>query len=173
MSKYFLLLGYARTFLETIKQGRNHFAEPALGDSVRSGIVEDFSGTASPQLLGQLMRTHSCFELSIATGTSADLSSRLQENQFDLVLTKRLVGGTQGKLLCRQSYVWVGAPSLVSEKSVVPLVTYLPGAVPRELMLQSPGRGKHRWSIRFESGSYAGCAPGCSRGSAFRRFLWG
>jgi DNA-binding transcriptional LysR family regulator len=164
------MLGYARTLLETIKQARNHFAEPALEGSVRLGIVEDFSGTALPQLLGQLMRTHSRFELSIATGTSADLSSRLQENQFDLVLSKRLVGGTQGKLLCRQPYVWVGAPSLVSEKSVVPLVTYLPGTVPRELMLQSLRRGKHRWSIRFESGSYAGLRAGVLAGIGVSAF---
>ncbi len=151
------MLGYARELLEVIGRARRQFAQPPLEGSVRLGLVEDFNMTVLPEILGHLRRRHARFELFVGTGTSADLLPQLRANVLDLVLTKRVVGATDGEFLAAQKLVWVGQPDVLErEGDVVPLVLTPPDTVPRDIILAALRHAGRRWSVRFEAPNITG-----------------
>lgn len=151
------MLGYARELLEVIGRARRQFAQPPLEGSVRLGLVEDFNLTALPEILGRLRRQYARFELFVGSGTSATLLPQLRAGELDLVLTKRIAGGTEGELIAGQKLVWVGRPGVLErEGDVVPLVLTPPGTVPREIILTALRQAGRRWSVRFEAANITG-----------------
>ncbi len=151
------MLGYARELLEVLGRARRQFAQPPLEGSVRLGIIDDFNLTALPEILGHLRRRHARFELFVVTGTSANLLPQLRAGELDLILTKRLAGGSDGELIAPQTLVWVGQPGVLErEAGVVPLVLTPPGTVPREIVLAALRQAGRRWSVRFEAATITG-----------------
>ena len=110
----------------------------------------DFNFTALPELLGNLLRRHSRFELSIIMANSTDLYEQLRTNALDMVLTKRLAGGTEGEFICRQKMVWVGQPGVLRD-DVVPLALTPINTLTREIILSALRQAGRRWSIRLEA----------------------
>lgn len=151
------MLGYARQLLEVIGRARRQFAQPPLEGSVRLGMVEDFNLTALPEILGKLRRQYTRFELFVGSGTSATLLDQLRSGEMDLVLTKRMIGSSDGELIAPQKQVWVGQPGVLErEGDVVPLVLTPPKTVPREIILAALRQAGRRWSVRFEAGNITG-----------------
>ncbi len=151
------MLGYARELLEVIRRARLQFSQPPLEGSVRLGLIDDFNVTALPEILGGLRRRHSRFELYVGVGTSADLLNQLRANALDVVLTKRVKGGTEGEFLSRQKLVWVGQPGVLErEPDAVPLVLPPPDTVPREAVLRALREAGRRWAVRFEASTITG-----------------
>ena len=151
------MLGYARELLEVGGRIRRQFAQPPLEGSVRLGLIDDFNLTALPEILGHLRRQHARFELFVTSGTSADLLPRLRAGELDLVMTKRIAGGTDGELIAPQKLVWVGQPGVLErEGGVVPLVLTPAGTVPREVALAALRQAGRRWSLRAEAATIPG-----------------
>ena len=151
------LLAHARELLATMSRVRCQFAQPPLTGSVRFGLVDDFNTVALPEILDRLRRQHARFELLIESDSSANLLAQFHAGSLDLVLAKRVAGGSQGEFLYRQQLVWVGQPEVLArENNVVPLVLRQPKSTSREIILQSLREAGRPWSLRLESASSAG-----------------
>lgn len=151
------MLAYARDLLAVMERARHQFLQPPLEGSVRLGLVEDFNFGAFSEILTALRRRHSRFELFVRTADPVSLHEQLRTDGLDVVLSKRLEGGTTGEFVCRQKMTWVGRPeALQGEDEVVPLALTPPGTVTRELLLQTLREAGRRWSIRFEAPSLTG-----------------
>ena len=151
------MLAYARDLLEIMARARLQFSQPPLEGSVRLGLVEDFNFGAFSEILDALRRRHSRFELFVRIDDPVRLHEQLRTDGLDMVLSKRLGGGTTGEFICRQRMAWVGRPeALQGEDDVIPLALTPPGTVTRDLVLRTLRGTGRRWSIRFEAPSVTG-----------------
>jgi DNA-binding transcriptional LysR family regulator len=150
------MLGYARELLAVMERARRQFAQPPLAGSVRLGLVEDFNYAAFSEMLRGLQRQYAEFELSVTVASAAHLQALLHTNALDIVLSKRLAGGTDGESICRQAMAWVGRSDPLAAGDAVPLVLTPSGSFTREIVLSALRQAGRPWSIRFEAPSIAG-----------------
>src|ERR1700720_2547145 len=98
-----MLLGDARRLLQLEEAARRlPTASPRFG-AVRLGAVEEVAGGSLPPALGRFARSHPNVKLEVQIGLSSPLIEQLDAGRLDVVLAKRPLGTSRGRL------VWRGA----------------------------------------------------------------
>jgi DNA-binding transcriptional LysR family regulator len=99
------------------------------------------------------------FEHDAAQRTERKTAGRMQVDaaELDLVLAKRRPGDDRGRLVRRETLVWVaGDAALAEPERPLPLILYPPPSTSRAMALEALERAGRRWRIVCTSSSLSG-----------------
>ena len=155
------LLAYAEAMLEIGGEMVRHFeASTSEAEKLRLGFPESFLSTRVSVLLRLLRTYHPQYILMVEARPSHELADMLANGDLDLVVLKRPVGASTGRLLWRAGLYWVGAPRFRTMDGPLPLVLLAPPSLEREAGLAALARAGRSWSIVLQcnglSAIYAG-----------------
>jgi DNA-binding transcriptional LysR family regulator len=119
-----------------------------------SAILEDF------------IRLHPLVDLELTVALSAVLYQMQDAGDLDLVLAKRHLGETHGKLLYREPLVWLARdPDLILSRSeALPLIAFPPPSITRRISQDALDRAKRPWRIVCTCGSLSGLTAAARAG---------
>jgi DNA-binding transcriptional LysR family regulator len=104
------LLGHAERMLSLNDEAWSLMTTPEAEGAVRLGVPSDIVSPFLPPILKSFARSWPRIELTMVTGTTADLKARLERGEIDLTLTTEPATGPGSELLLADPLVWVGAP---------------------------------------------------------------
>lgn len=132
------MLGFARDILDRHDAARRYFSESPISGRLRFGASEDLVLHELPAILAEFRRSHPRVDFELTVALSEDLHRRLDDGDLDLVFGKRRPGERHGELIFRDRLVFHAAPDFVVEPDgPIPLVTYPPPALTREIALDT------------------------------------
>lgn len=162
-----LLLGYARRLLDLNDEAVLRFAEPEAEGVLRLGVNEYFVPQHLPQLLRRFSRVFPRVRIEVKVALNETLLPLLEQNELDIVITKRNRGMTAGRVIWTEPLVWVAArdyPLPLDPHEPVPLCS-LPSHCPfREQGLAALAETDRAWRIVYSSGSIMGVQAAVSAG---------
>src|SRR6202008_221914 len=85
---------------------RRRLTAPPLSGTVRLGAVEEVAGGSLPPALGRFAGAHPNVKLEVQIGVSAPLIQQLDAGRLDVVLAKRPLGTSRGRLVWRGPMGW-------------------------------------------------------------------
>jgi DNA-binding transcriptional LysR family regulator len=152
-----MLLADARRLLQLEEAARHRLAAPRLSGTVRLGVVEEVAGGSLPSALGRFAILHPGVKLEVQIDVSAELIEELNRGRLDVVLAKRPLGTSRGRLVWREPMVWAAADTfdLVLD-SALPLALYRERSVSREAALAALNDSDLTWEIVCTSPSLTG-----------------
>jgi DNA-binding transcriptional LysR family regulator len=151
------MLGLAQGILEANERARHYFAGSGLRGRLRFGASEDFVQSRLPEVLREFTRIHRAVDLELTVGLSGGLLQALDAGELDLVLAKRRPGEDRGRLVRRETLVWVGSDQALAEPDrPLPLVLYPPPSISRAVALEALERAGRSWRIVCTSSSFSG-----------------
>jgi DNA-binding transcriptional LysR family regulator len=103
------LFGKAKRLLALNDEIWAEMTTPAYEGEVRIGIPSDIVTTYLPTFLKDFGRDYPRVQVSIRTGSSAELRALLDSGKIDLALATELTCGPDGENLVVDKLVWVGA----------------------------------------------------------------
>src|SRR5258708_11640764 len=104
-----MLLGEGRRILQSEEAARHRLAAPRLSGTARLGVVEEVASGSLPSALGRFAKLHPGVKLEVQIGVSAELIEQLNAGRLDVVLAKRPLGTSKGRLVWREPLVWTAA----------------------------------------------------------------
>ncbi|MGV9010028.1 LysR family transcriptional regulator [Brevundimonas sp.] len=148
------LLGYARRLLALQTEALTLFAEPAGTATIRLGVPDDIVSPAMSDQFARFAQGHRAFRLDVTTGLSRDLSKRFRAGEFDIAIVKETVPSGDAKVTFPEPLAWYEPMQWDREwPDPIPLVTFPPGGLYRDLMIDRIEREGLRWYIAFTGNS--------------------
>lgn len=162
-----MLLGDARHLLQLEEAARHRLSAPQLSGTVRLGAVEEVAGGSLPPALGRFATLHPHVKLEVQIGVSAELIAQLDAGRLDVVLAKRPLGSSRGRLAWREPLVWAAADSFTpGTDAALPLALYREHSVSREAALNALRDSDLAWQIVYTSPSLTGVRAAALAGLA-------
>jgi DNA-binding transcriptional LysR family regulator len=160
------LLGYARGILDLNGKVIALFGESRLRGKLRLGVSEDVVANRLTAILEDFIRLHPLVDLELTVALSAVLYQMQDIGDLDLVLAKRHIGGTHGRLLYREPLVWLARdPDLILSRSdAMPLIAFPPPSITRRVAQEALDREKMAWRIVCTCGSLSGLTAAARAG---------
>ena len=159
------LLGHARTMLSIEGQVNALFAVQRLRGTLRLGVSEDFVTSRLPSVLEDFGRSHPSVDLELTVALSGTLYEMQDKGELDLVLGKRRLGDTRGRLVYREPLVWLARdPDHVLSLPALPLIAFPPPSVTRSIALEVLERHRMPWRIVCTCGSLSGLTAAARAG---------
>jgi DNA-binding transcriptional LysR family regulator len=160
------LLGYARGMLEMNGKVMSLFGESRLRGRLRLGVSEDVVENRLTAILEDFIRLHPLVDLELTVELSAVLYQMQEVGDLDLVLAKRHIGETHGKLLYREPLVWLARdPDLIlARRDALPLIAFPPPSITRRIAQQALDRDKRPWRIVCTCASLSGLTAAARAG---------
>jgi DNA-binding transcriptional LysR family regulator len=160
------LLAYARRILDLNDQAAALFGENRLRGRLRLGVSEDVVANRLSQILEDFIRLYPSVDLELTVALSVVLNQMQELGELDLVLAKRRIGETHGRLLYREPLVWLARdPDFVlSRGDVVSLISFPPPSITRSAAQEALDRGNKPWRIVCTCGSLSGLAAAARAG---------
>lgn len=160
------LLAYARRILDLNDQAVALFGENRLRGRLRLGVSEDVVANRLTQILEDFIRLYPSVDLELTVALSVALNQMQEIGELDLVLAKRRIGETHGRLLYREPLVWLARdPDIVlSRGEVVSLIAFPPPSITRQVAQEALDRGNMPWRIVCTCGSLSGLAAAARAG---------
>ena len=167
-------LPFARDLESASENAEIHLREPPLTGAVRLGIAEDVAASRLAALLGRFKRMHPGVRLQIETGLSGDLSDRLEDGDFDLVVSKRAGARQRAGVILREPLAWCVAPAFahLALERPLPLALHPRPSVTAEAIMTALRSAGVEWYVALTSPSIAALRAGLLAGlgiSAFGR----
>ncbi|WP_068154805.1 LysR family transcriptional regulator [Rhodococcus phenolicus] len=132
------MVGFARDILDRHDAARRYFEDSPVSGHLRFGASEDLVLHELPAVLGEFRRSHPRVDLELTVALSEDLHRRLDDGELDLMFGKRRPGEQHGELIFRDRLAFLAAPGFtVDPEGPVPLVTYPPPSLTREIALDA------------------------------------
>ena len=160
------MLGFARSILDAHERATAYFAGPRVSGRLRFGVSEDFAVTELPQVLRTFRHSHPQVDLQLTVGLTGVLNEQLAEGTLDLVLGKRVAGGTGGgrtlwsnRTVWRDRLVWAAGEDFRAdpdEGGALPLIVYPPPSVTRARALAALDRAARPWRITCTASGLSG-----------------
>ena len=160
------MLGFARSILDAHERATAYFAGPRVSGRLRFGVSEDFAVTELPQVLRTFRHSHPQVDLQLTVGLTGVLNEQLAEGTLDLVLGKRVAGGTGGgrtlwsnRTVWRDRLVWAAGEDFRMEPDgggALPLIVYPPPSVTRARALAALDRAARPWRITCTASGLSG-----------------
>lgn len=121
---------------------------------IRIGLTEDLVLSDFPLVLRNFRKQNSHTQVTLTTGLSHELRTRLSQGDIDLMFGMQAPNETHGTLLWQESLHWYMHPDETLHKhESIPLVVFPEGSVTRRMALETLNRHKLRWHIAFCSDS--------------------
>ncbi|OHV84655.1 LysR family transcriptional regulator [Rhizobium sp. LCM 4573] len=160
------LLGYARSMLELNGKVESLFGESRLRGRLRLGVSEDVVASRLTSILEDFIRLHPLVDLELTVALSAVLYQMQDVGDLDLVLAKRHIGETQGRLLYREPLVWLARDPdhILSRGDTLPLIAFPPPSITRKIAQEALDREKMAWRIVCTCGSLSGLTAAARAG---------
>jgi DNA-binding transcriptional LysR family regulator len=162
-----MLLGDARRLLQLEEAARHRLAAPRLSGTVRLGVVEEVAGGSLPSALSRFAALHPGVKLEVQIDISAPLIEQLNAGRLDVVLAKRPLGTSKGRVIWREALVWAAAETFdFVPGMVLPLALYRERSVSREAALSALQDSELTWEIVYTSPSLTGLRAAALAGLA-------
>lgn len=159
------LLGHARAMLSIEGQVQALFTATKLRGTLRLGVSEDFVTSRLPAVLEDFIQSHPSVDLELTVGLSGALYQMQDNGELDLVLAKRRLGDTRGRLVYREPLVWLARdPDRVLSLATLPLIAFPPPSVTRSIALEVLERHHMPWRIVCTCGSLSGLTAAARAG---------
>lgn len=149
------LLGYARRLLALQDEALSFFADPAGTTTIRVGVPDDIVTSATSRRFAQFSRRHRNIRLDVTTGLSRDLKTRFRAGEFDIAVVKEAVVDGDARASFPEPLAWFEASGSEAWPDPIPLVTFPPGGLYRDVMIDRIEREQRRWYIAFTGNSLA------------------
>ncbi|WP_137131546.1 LysR family transcriptional regulator [Rhizobium sp. FY34] len=161
------LIGYARGMLDLNGKALALFSQTRLRGRLRLGVSEDVVANRLTGILEDFIRLYPLVDLELTVALSATLYQMQEVGDLDLVLAKRHIGETHGRLLYREPLVWLARdPDLLSmrEGEPLPLIAFPPPSITRRVAQQALDRDNVAWRIVCTCGSLSGLTAAARAG---------
>ncbi len=160
------LLGYARGMLDMNGKVASLFGESRLRGRLRLGVSEDVVASRLTSILEDFIRLYPLVDLELTVALSAVLYQMQDIGDLDLVLAKRHIGETHGRLLYREPLVWLARdPDLaLTRGDALPLIAFPPPSITRRVAQEALDREKVAWRIVCTCGSLSGLTAAARAG---------
>lgn len=159
------LLGHARTMLSIEGQVQALFTAQKLRGTLRLGVSEDLVTSRLPAVLEDFVRSHPSVDLELTVALSGTLYEMQDNGDLDLVLAKRRLGDSRGRLVYREPLVWLARdPEHVLSLVALPLIAFPPPSVTRSIALEALERHGMPWRIVCTCGSLSGLTAAARAG---------
>ena len=159
------LLGHARTLLSIEGQVQALFSEQKLRGTLRLGVSEDLVTSRLPVVLEDFVRSHPSVDLELTVALSGVLYEMQDNGDLDLVLAKRRLGDSRGRLVYREPLVWLARdPDRILSLATLPLIAFPAPSVTRSIALEVLERHRMPWRIVCTCGSLSGLTAAARAG---------
>lgn len=159
------LLGHARTMLSIEAQVQALFSAQRLRGTLRLGVSEDLVASRLPAVLEDFVRSHPSVDLELTVALSGVLYEMQDNGEIDLVLAKRRLGDSRGRLVYREPLVWLARdPEHVLSLVALPLIAFPAPSVTRSIALEVLERHRMPWRIVCTCGSLSGLTAAARAG---------
>ncbi len=159
------LLGYARGMLDLNGKVASLFGESRLRGRLRLGVSEDVVASRLTAILEDFSRLHPWVDLELTVALSGVLFQMQEVGELDLVLAKRHIGETHGRLLYREPLVWLARDAdVLSRVETVPLIAFPPPSITRKVAQQALDANNIAWRIVCTCGSLSGLTAAARAG---------
>lgn len=148
------LLGYARRLLALQYEAQTLLADPSGTITTRIGVPDDIVTPAMSRQFARFAVRHREIRLDVTTGLSRDLKTRFRAGEFDIAIVKETVADGDVRASFPEPLGWYEAEDTSSPwPEPIPLVTFPPGGLYRDLMIDRIERERRRWYIAFTGNS--------------------
>ncbi|MBJ6123663.1 LysR family transcriptional regulator [Sphingomonas mollis] len=147
------LLGYARRLLSLQDEAQALLADPWGTSTIRIGVPDDVVTSAMSQCFARFAARHREIRLDVTTGLSRDLKRRFRAGEFDIAIVKEAVTDGDARASFPEPLAWFGPAGSEVLRDPVPLVTFPPGGLYRDVMIARMERERRRWYIAFTGSS--------------------
>ncbi|WP_018099407.1 LysR family transcriptional regulator [Sinorhizobium meliloti] len=160
------LLGYARGMLELNGKVASLFGLSRLRGRIRLGVSEDVVANRLTSILEDFIRLYPLVDLELTVALSAVLYQMQDAGDLDLVLAKRHIGDTHGRLLYREPLVWLARDPdhVLVRGDALPLIAFPPPSITRRVAQEALDREKMAWRIVCTCGSLSGLTAAARAG---------
>ena len=132
---------------------------------MRLGVSEDLVASRLPLVLEDFVRSHPSVDLELTVALSGVLYEMQDNGELDLVLAKRRLGDSRGRLVYREPLVWLARdPEHVLSLAALPLIAFPPPSVTRSIALEVLERHGMPWRIVCTCGSLSGLTAAARAG---------
>jgi DNA-binding transcriptional LysR family regulator len=149
------LLGYARRLLALQDEAEVLFADASGTAPIRIGVPDDMVTPAMSRRFAAFAVLHREVRLDVTTGLSRDLKKRFRAGEFDIALVKEAVADGDARATFPEPLGWFEGNASGAWHDPIPLVTFPPGGLYRDVMIDRIERERRRWYIAFTSNSLA------------------
>lgn len=148
------LIGYARRLLSLQAEAQTLLADPAGTAVLRIGVPDDIVTPAMSRQFARFAERHRHIRLDVTTGLSRDLSKRFRAGEFDIAIVKAALPDADARASFPEPLAWFEATNRHDTwPDPIPLITFPPGGLYRDLMIDRIERDKRRWYIAFTGNS--------------------
>lgn len=160
------LLGHARAMLSIEGEVQSMFAGNSLRGNLKLGVSEDFVTSQLPAVLEEFVRSHPSVDLELTVALSGALYEMQDNGELDLVLAKRRLGDSRGRLVYREPLIWLARdPDRIRALSTpLPLIAFPAPSVTRAVALEALRRQQVPWRIVCTCGSLSGLTAAARAG---------
>lgn len=160
------LIGYARGMLDLNGRALSLFGESRLRGRIRLGVSEDVVANRLTGILEDFIRLHPLVDLELTVALSASLNQMQDAGDLDLVLAKRHVGETHGRLLYREPLVWLARDQdfRPPHDGPLPLIAFPPPSITRRVVQEALDRENVGWRVVCTCGSLSGLTAAARAG---------
>ncbi len=149
------LLGYARRLLTLQDEAQALFADRSGTATIRVGVPDDIVTAATSRRFAQFSMRHRDIRLDVTTGLSRELKKRFRAGEFDIAIVKEAVVDGDARASFPEPLDWFEARGSGAWPDPIPLVTFPPGGLYRDVMVDRIERERRRWYIAFTGNSLA------------------
>jgi DNA-binding transcriptional LysR family regulator len=148
------LIGYARRLLALQAEAEVLLADPAGTATIRLGVPDDIVTSAMSRRFARFAERHREIRLDVTTGLSRDLLRRFRAGEFDIAIVKAAAADSDARASFPEPLTWFEAAERQDAwPDPIPLVTFPPGGLYRDLMIERIERSQRRWYIAFTGNS--------------------
>ncbi|OYX94481.1 MAG: LuxR family transcriptional regulator [Novosphingobium sp. 17-62-19] len=148
------LIGYARRILALQNEAAALLTDPSGSRSLRVGLPDDLMTSAICHAFAQFTTSHPEIRLDVTTGLSRDLAHRFREGELDIALVKEPQAQSDARASFREPLAWVEAAGRTQPwTDPIPMVTFPPGGLYRDQMIEMIEVAKSRWYLAFTGNS--------------------
>ena len=149
------LLGYARRLLALQAEAEMLLSDPAGTATIRIGVPDDIVTPAMSRQFAKFSARHREIRLDVTTGLSLDISKRFRAGEFDIAIVKEASAAGDVRATFPEPLAWFEASGTQDGHwpEPIPLVTFPPGGLYRDLMVERIEREHRRWYIAFTGNS--------------------
>jgi DNA-binding transcriptional LysR family regulator len=148
------LIGYARRILALQREALALMSDPSGSRTIRVGVPDDLVTPEMSQEFARFSTRNSEIRLDVATGLSRELARRFREAELDVAIVKESSAQADARASFREPLTWVEASNRRQPwPSPIPLVTFPPGGLYRDQMIDKIEAAGLRWYLAFTGNS--------------------
>ena len=150
------LIGHARRILALQKEAAALLADPAGSRSFRVGLPDDLMTPVISHAFARFTAIHPEIRLDVTTGLSRDLARRFREGELDVVAVKEPHAQADARASFPEPLAWLEAAGRTRLwNDPIPLVSFPPGGLYRDQMIEQIEAAGLRWYLAFTGNSLA------------------